>query len=148
MQPFKNFTLKDREKIREAYSYVMDDIKGGKYVDPYHIGRFDWLIYMSPIERNYWEYCRNHGYTVYPQVPCGNYFIDFARPKYGHAIEIDGEEYHQDIEADMKRQSYIIRNGYPKFERIRGKDTFALAELTDYENYPFNRIRINDCAWA
>lgn len=88
MRSWLNFTLEERGKIREAYKPVMDDLKAGIRRDVYAIWPHDWYAYMSPIEWNVWQDIRSYGLPLYPQVPCGKYFIDFADPhRYDRVVE-------------------------------------------------------------
>jgi very-short-patch-repair endonuclease len=127
-----NFTLEERAKIREAYKLFLPDIKAGIRRDVYAIWPHDWCRYMSPIENNVWQDIRSHGLPLYPQVPCGKYFIDFADPHRGIAIEVDGREWHQDPEKDAKRAEFIQAHGYSHFIRLPGNITF---DDIDYERW-------------
>lgn len=132
MRSWLNFTLEERGKIREAYKPVMDDLKAGIRRDVYAIWPHDWYAYMSPIEWNVWQDIRSYGLPLYPQVPCGKYFIDFADPHRGVAIEVDGKEWHQDTEKDAEREAYITSHGFGHFIRFSGNITF---DSIDYERW-------------
>lgn len=108
-------TLEERNRIRERY-------KNWKpRTDPYQYG--DWISLFSPIENNVWSDIRYLGLPMYPQYPVGKYFIDFADPIKKIGIEVDGKEFHQDIEKDEFHQSELEKLGW-EIIRITGDKTF------------------------
>lgn len=125
MISWTNFTPQDRKKIRDAYEPIMKNLKAGNRRDVYAIWPHNWTEYMSPIEKNVWQDIRSYGLPLYPQVPCGKYFIDFADPCEGIAIEVDGKQWHLDTEKDMQREEYIKAHGFPHLTRITGNRTFG-----------------------
>lgn len=104
--------------IKEAYDAAMPQILAGERFDPYGIWPHDWVRYMSPIEVVYWGHIRGEGMRGwFPQVPCGPFFIDFANPRTGEAVELDGKAFHMEKAKDAARQKYIMEHGYPHFKR-------------------------------
>lgn len=45
------------------------------------------------------------------ELRIGKYYVDFGNDV-GRAIEVDGQEYHMDILADLQRDSYLIERGW------------------------------------
>ena len=79
---------------------------------------------MTPIEENVWSDIRKFSVPLYPQVPVGQYFVDFGNPWEKVAIEVDGKEWHMNKEKDDKRQKEIESMGWAVY-RIPGKDTYT-----------------------
>lgn len=129
---FLNYTLDDRKMIRELYKFAMPELEKGVRLDVYEMLPFDFCQYMSPIEKLVWGEIRANGANLYPQVPCGPYFIDFADPYKRIAVEVDGKAWHKDYEKDLKRQKYIESHGYDHFLRWRGREVYADFEDHDY----------------
>lgn len=50
------------------------------------------------------------------EVRVGRYYLDFGND-IGRAIEVDGNDWHRDILADMERDSYLIERGW-RIKRI------------------------------
>lgn len=113
--------LKHFNKIRESYKTWKPRSCPYSY--------YDWSSIFTPIEDNVWGDIRLLGLPFYPQFPVGRYFIDFADPVNKIGIEVDGREWHQDIEKDLKRQKEIESMGW-KIIRIQGRKTFKT-----YEDY-------------
>ena len=77
----------------------------------------------SGFEKDVLRQIVDRGYTPIPQFQVGKYRIDFviALPNGGRiAIECDGDAYHQDLDADLARQSVLERVGRCEFFRVRG----------------------------
>ena len=119
---WKNFSLEDRQVIREVYQMVWDDLLKGSRIDPYSLWPHDWTSYMSPIEVNMWSDIRSYGLFFYPQVPIGNFFVDFANPLEKIVIEVDGKQWH-DIEKDALRDKELKEMGW-RVVRLPGSETF------------------------
>ena len=69
-----------------------------------------------------------HGYTVQPQYPVGNYRIDFVvtvAPGYRLAVECDGDRFHSldQLTSDIRRQRVLERLGW-NFWRIRASEYY------------------------
>lgn len=102
------------------------------------IGRIKRLIFMSPAEARLIELmggrCLKFGWpksrrTKFPfilvvsrgklfknehvkrEVRIGKYYVDFGNDL-GRAIEVDGDPYHMDILADLKRDGYLMERGW------------------------------------
>lgn len=105
--------------------------------DPYSI--YDWDKIWTLIERNVWADIRYIGLPFYPQFPAGKYFIDFADPQAAIGLEVDGKQYHQNIEKDRARQNELEKMGWIII-RLQGWMTFK-----DREDY-FGELENNrDC---
>lgn len=84
------------------------------------------LLVESPIERLFWQTfiaCGDPDLPV-PQYPIGNYRLDFAFPDEKIAIEIDGHDYHKEVEqrsADAKRDRDLLKEGWATL-RFTGSD--------------------------
>ena len=104
-------TIQDIKNIRESYK------SWEPRSDPYAF--YNWDSIFSPIERLVWIEIRNLGLNFYPQFPVLSYFVDFADPIKKIAIELDGKEYHQDLQKDMRRQNEIENDGWTIY-RITG----------------------------
>lgn len=87
--------------------------------DPYQWDMGQNMIFMTPIEENFWADCRDADLILYPQYPANGYFIDFANPAAKVAIECDGRAFHMDKERDAKREAVLTRSGW-KMYRIEG----------------------------
>lgn len=111
----KEVTLKMREEIRNSYK------NWEPRSNPYRY--YDWSNIFTPIENNVWADIRYVGLPMYPQYPVGPYFLDFADPVKKIGIEVDGKEFHLDIEKDTARQTELERMGW-KIIRIPGSRTF------------------------
>lgn len=88
-------------------------------LDPYLWDMGQHMIFMTPIEENFWADCLEADLILYPQYPANGYFIDFANPVAKVAIECDGRAFHMDKERDAKREAVLVRNGW-KMYRIEG----------------------------
>lgn len=82
-----------------------------------HHGRVDPYIFeikFSPLEYQAWCSIRMYRQTRYfrPEYPIGKYFADFADPVHKIVIEIDGKQFHKDVEKDRIRQTEIEGMGW------------------------------------
>lgn len=119
----------DRLKIKHQYEAARP---WEREVDPYSIWPYDWLMHMTPIERNVWSDIRYYGLKFYPQYPIDRYFVDFADPMNKIVIEADGKDWHsteEQQESDLERQRKIESIGYLVL-RVKGKHTFL-----DWESF-------------
>lgn len=113
--------------LREAYALQMPFIlaarKSGSRgrIAPYFL---DWDF--TPIERNAWTDIRALGLPLYPQVPVGRYFLDFADPVLKIGVELDGRAFHS-VEQDEPRDIALWEKGWRIF-RIPGRDSLASKE--------------------
>jgi hypothetical protein len=86
-------------------------------IDPY---AWNDLVTLSPIEWRIWQDIRELGLVMYPQYPVAGFFVDFGNPIAKVAIECDGKEFHQDVEADRRRQAIIESHGWTVY-RFTGR---------------------------
>ena len=89
--------------------------------DPYAWDMGQRIIFMTPIEENFWADCREADLILYSQYPACGYFIDFANPAAKVGIECDGKAFHVDKERDEYRQGVLERAGWSIF-RISGRE--------------------------
>jgi very-short-patch-repair endonuclease len=125
--------------IRDIYAAHMPTITARSQahlrgrVDPYFV---DWKF--SPIEERAWHTIRALGTPLYPQVPAGSAFIDFANPYYQIGLELDGADYH-DFEKDRARDTLLSQRGWRIF-RITGSETWTPHSIpNDWEDAPLDR---------
>lgn len=90
-------------------------------IDPYLWDCSKQMIFMTPIELNFWADCRNENLVLYPQYPACGYFMDFANPVAKVGIECDGKIFHTDKEADAYRQHVLESEGWTIY-RITGRE--------------------------
>lgn len=85
-------------------------------------------VYMSPIEAQLYEAMRAEGLSPIPQYCISGYFVDFAFPDVGVAVEADGAKYHQGArqQRDRKRDWILQRNGWT-VKRFHGTTIFNKA---------------------
>lgn len=78
-------------------------------------------IWMSPIEHALYEAMRHEGLTPVPQLCIQGYYVDFAFPDVGLAVEADGAAYHEGErrQRDQKRD-WILRNAGWTVQRFHG----------------------------
>ena len=114
----------DWSAIRAHYASNMSKIMACSSdewaIDPYSWDMGQGMIFMTPIEENFWSDCRQEGLILYPQFPACGYFIDFANPVAMVGIECDGREFHVDKERDERRQQCLEANGW-RIYRITGR---------------------------
>ena len=62
-------------------------------------------VWMSPIEVALYDAMRREGLSPFPQFYIQGYYVDFAFPDVGVAIEADGAAYHEGVrhQQDCKR---------------------------------------------
>lgn len=114
-----------RRAIRGMYIDLHGDIAAAGPrewgVDPYIA---DWPALFTVIECALWCDIRAAGIVMYPHYPVLGYFVDFGNPCARVAIECDGQAYHQDRGADLKRQREIEAQGWTVY-RITGRDCMS-----------------------
>jgi hypothetical protein len=131
----QEFTFEERDKLRAQYKAYEQRIIALEVTDVYALWPYNWLAYMSPIERNFFSWMRDHDMRGYwPQYPCGKYFMDFASPSAKICIELDGKEFHQDKAKDKIREDYIREQGY-KVIRLTGKESYDLINGDGSDEY-------------
>lgn len=113
------------DSIRAHYAKVNHLIKAAKRnewaCDPYLWDAGKHMIFMTPIEENFWDDCREADLILYPQYPACGYFIDFANPAAKVGIECDGRAFHADKARDERRQGVLEDNGWTIY-RIGGRE--------------------------
>jgi hypothetical protein len=119
------YVQNDWQAIRNFYARHMKRIMScacNKWaMDPYLWDMGQHMIFMTPIEENFWADCREADLILYPQFPAKGYFIDFANPVAKVGIECDGKAFHTDVVRDMARQKALESIGWTIY-RISGKD--------------------------
>ena|SRR3989441_4153586 len=90
-------------------------------------------IWMSPIEAQLYEAMRESGLTPIPQFCISGYFVDFAFPDVGVAVEADGAAYHEGYrhQRDRKRDWILQRNGWT-VKRFHGTTIYHKAANCAY----------------
>ena len=123
------WTLEDRNIVRKYYKTF------DKKIFVIHPRRFDddfsLMKYLTPIEKNVYEYIVYYSLPLYPQYPVGNYFIDFADPVRKIGVEVDGRAWHKDREKDDTRQKELESLGW-KILRIRGFETYKDDSINEW----------------
>ena len=115
--------------IREAYELMLPIILERKgRCSPYF---FDWQ--MTPIEKLAWQDIRGTGMRLFPQVPVGRYFIDFADPCKRIGVELDGKDFHSEAK-DRPRDEWLWSQGWRIF-RIPGRMVFAAPKSAFHEDW-------------
>lgn len=113
-----HYTYAERIEIRRRYKLIEDDlIKGLNHGADVFFWKF------STAELLVWTDLRFYGFRFFPQFPIRNYFVDFASPAKKIVLEVDGAQWHQDKEKDLKRQTEIEEEGYSVI-RIPAVDVF------------------------
>ncbi len=111
--------------IRQHYADLNSQINACEpsewAIDPYSWDMGKNMIFMTPIEENFWADCREADLILYPQYPSCGYFLDFANPVAKVGIECDGKAFHMDKKRDAFRQSVLEKNGWCIY-RITGKE--------------------------
>lgn len=112
-------------EIRRHYArvgkWILATPKDEWACDPYMWDMGQHMIFMTPIEENFWADARDAELILYPQYPANGFFIDFANPVAKVGIECDGAAYHQDKARDAKRQAILEANGWTIY-RITGRE--------------------------
>ena len=111
--------------IRRVYELltptIIERAEKEKYLgmtDPYIL---DWCKHFSPIEYDAWCSIRPKGLGLFPQYPVLNYFLDFGNPYLKIGVELDGREYHLDVDKDRRRDERLYDEGWKIF-RIKGSE--------------------------
>src|SRR2546427_8523296 len=90
-------------------------------------------IYMSPIEAQLYEAMQAEGLSPIPQFCISGYFVDFAFPDVGVAVEADGAAYHGGArqQKDHKRDWILRRAGWT-VKRFHGTTIYHKAANCAY----------------
>lgn len=116
-------------------------------IDPY---AWETFMFLTPIERAFWNDLREEGCVMYPNFPVGRFFVDFANPCARIAIECDGAKYHTDVERDAARQREIEALGWTVY-RLSGRACKQLDEISEegvIESYSAGRSLLKElCAF-
>jgi very-short-patch-repair endonuclease len=116
--------MTDWDRIRAHYKRHEAAIKAAG-ASAWGIDAYAWDhnadIRLTPIEAWLWSDIRAIGAVLYPQYPVGRRFVDFGNPVAKVAIECDGAKFHQDKEADAKRQGEIEALGWTVY-RLTGRE--------------------------
>jgi len=90
-------------------------------------------IWMSPIESTLYEAMRVEGLSPIPQFYIQGYYVDFAFPDVGVAVEADGAAFHEGYrhERDRKRDWILRRAGWT-VKRFHGTTIYHKAANCAY----------------
>lgn len=90
-------------------------------------------VWMSPIEAHLYEAMRAEGLSPIPQFCISGYFVDFAFPDVGVAVEADGAAYHEGarLQRDHKRDWILRRAGWT-VKRFHGTTIYHKAANCAY----------------
>src|SRR5438093_12197428 len=78
-------------------------------------------VWMSPIEVALYEAMCREGLSPFPQFYIQGYYVDFAFPNVGVAIESDGAAYHEGVRHEQDRQrDGILRRAGRTVQRLHG----------------------------
>jgi very-short-patch-repair endonuclease len=118
-----NYAKNDWNAIKQHYAMCAPEIAAAR-ADQWAIDPYAWdgkgMIFLTPIEQNFWSDIRSTGLVLYPQYPECGFFLDFANPSVKVAIECDGAEFHTDWQKDREREKVLQSNGW-KIYRISGR---------------------------
>jgi very-short-patch-repair endonuclease len=117
----KNKWNEIKRYYQQQNRWILTSPKNEWAIDPYLWDCGRQMIFMTPIELNFWADCRNENLVLYPQYPACGYFMDFANPVAKVGIECDGQMYHTDTEADAYRQHTLENEGWTIY-RITGRE--------------------------
>src|SRR5256886_17455504 len=90
-------------------------------------------VWMSPIEVALYEAMRQEGLSPFPQFYIQGYYVDFAFPDVGVAVEADGAAYHEGarLQRDRKRDWILRRAGWT-VKRFHGTTIYHKAANCAY----------------
>jgi len=90
-------------------------------------------VWMSPIEVALYDAMRREGLSPFPQFYIQGYYVDFAFPDVGVAVEADGAAYHTGVrhEHDRKRDWILGRAGWT-VKRFHGTTIYHKADNCAY----------------
>lgn len=110
----RTLSLSERfHNIRHNYKLfqrVVDaDLGSWMSCGQYELG--DWPSIFTPIEEGAWHDIRSYGLPLWPQLPVGRFFLDFANPVAKIALECDGRRWH-DATKDQRRDAELQMQGW------------------------------------
>jgi hypothetical protein len=118
------YVQNDWNAIKRHYAMWAAEISAAR-ADQWAMDPYEWdgkgMIFMTPIEQNFWTDLRSVGLVMYPQYPAQGFFLDFANPAAKVAIECDGAEFHTDWKRDRERQAILEGQGW-RIYRITGRE--------------------------
>ena len=117
----KNKWNEIKRHYQQHSRWILSQPKNEWAIDPYLWDCGRQMIFMTPIEVNFWADCRDENLVLYPQYPACGYFMDFANPVAKVGIECDGQAYHTDKVADSYRQHLLESEGWTVY-RITGRE--------------------------
>ena len=90
-------------------------------------------VWMSPIEVALYEAMCREGLSPFPQFYIQGYYVDFAFPDVGVAVEADGAAYHEGLrqQHDRKRDWILRRAGWT-VKRFHGTTIYHRADNCAY----------------
>jgi len=90
-------------------------------------------VWMSPIEVALYDAMRREGLSPFPQFYIRGYYVDFAFPDVGVAVEADGAAYHEGVrhEHDRKRDWILGRAGWT-VKRFHGATIYQKPPICAY----------------
>ena|SRR5690349_2361350 len=90
-------------------------------------------VWMSPIEVSLYDAMQREGLSPFPQFYIQGYYVDFAFPDVGVAVEADGAAYHEGVrhEHDRKRDWILGRAGWT-IKRFHGTTIYHKADNCAY----------------
>ena len=90
-------------------------------------------VWMSPIEVALFDAMRREGLSPFPQFYIHGYYVDFAFPDVGLAVEADGAAYHEGVrhQQDRKRDWILGRAGWT-VKRFHGTTIYHKADNCAY----------------
>lgn len=114
--------------IRRAYQIltpiILERARKERYLGMTNPYILNWGKTFTPIEYDAWCSIRPRGLGLFPQYPVLNYFLDFGNPYLKIGVEMDGKDYHEDIEKDLKRDQKLWSQGWRIF-RIKGSECYT-----------------------
>lgn len=126
--------MNKQQRIRAFWKQHMPDIlatEPNRWCEM-HFWDTEPAIQMTPIERAMWHDLRMVGLVMYPQIPIGPYFSDFANPAARVVIECDGLRWH-DAEKDAQRDGYMRAAGWHIY-RFSGSRCMEMPQVYTDEN--------------
>lgn len=125
--------MNKQQRIRAFWKKHMPDLlmtPANRWFD-LHFWDTEPAIQMTPIERAMWHDIRAVGLVMYPQIPIGPYFADFANPRASVVIECDGLRWH-DAEKDAQRDAAMRSQGWAVY-RFSGSRCMELPRIVTDE---------------
>lgn len=114
LSQIKAYYLANEKRIKELAKK-----RPRKFFDVY---AFEWNDILSPIEKQGWLSLRYASVVLYPQYPALNYYLDFGNPYFKIALELDGQEFHKDVDKDTRRDQRLFDEAGWKVFRTTGSE--------------------------